>query len=196
MELQQGDIFANKGKGILGWAVRNLISPSTDRFHYGILWRKLPDGDFIILESIMKGVAIGKLSWYKDVDTEFYRVDCPESLRMQAPLRLIDWGRSLYDYLLIPKIVIGGILMFLAILLVERKIRRLKPKNFPYAKNNSLICTEAVDVAYSTVGVNIVPMGTLPLPNSFKQAEIDGLLVRLDVDWATQPNKVVSGGIY
>lgn len=172
-KLEPGDIGATKGAGILGWAVRNLISPSTDRFHFLILWKQLPDDDFIILESISKGIAIGKLSWYADRDVEFYRVTCPAHLRHAAPIGLVDWGRSWYDYLLIPKILFGGLLAFFKILIKERRIRRLRAEDFPYGRDSALICTEGVDIAYDSVGVNLIPIGVIPIPNAFKQAQID-----------------------
>lgn len=181
MTLQPGDIFAIKGKGIAGWAVRNLISPSIDRFHFGILWKKLPHGDFIILESIHKGLAVGKLSWYSAVDIEFYRVDCPWDLRRIAANGLIDYGRSMYDFLLVFKIAVGSLLAFFKVLVKERKIRRLQAEDFPYGQNSSLICTEAVDIAYDSVGVNIIPEGVVPLPNAFRQAELDGLITRIPI---------------
>ena len=179
ISLQPGDIFATEGKGPAGWAVRNLISPSTDRFHFGILWKKLPNNDFIILESIRKGLAVGKLSWYSDRDIVFYRVDCPWDLRSIAANGLVDYGRAMYDFMLIPKIVVGIIAALFEILTKERKIRKPTAEDFPYGENSSLICTEAVDIAYDSVGVNIIPEGVIPLPNAFKQAELDGRISQI-----------------
>jgi len=173
MVLQPGDIFATRGKGIAGWAVRKLLAPYTDRFHFGIIWRQMGN-DYIILESASKGIAVGLLSWYDPADLELYRVDCFKYLRAFAPDHLVVWGRSKYDYLLILKIAIGGLLTFIKVLIKEKKFRRLRAEDFPYGQNSSLICTEAVDVAYDAVGVNLIPEGILPLPNAFKQAEIDG----------------------
>lgn len=179
-KLEPGDPFATKGAGVLGCAVENLIEPSTNRFHYGILWKQLPDGDFLILESISKGLSIGRLSWYRGSDIEFYRVNCPADLRHQAPNGLIDWGRSRYDYLLILKIILGGIIGLLKILVKERKFRRLKASDFSYGVNSALICTEAVDVAYDSVGVNLIPIGVIPIPNAFKQAQIDNKMALVE----------------
>ncbi len=179
MNLQPGDIFATKGKGLTGWAVRNLISPSTDRFHFGILWREKGE-DFIILESISKGLAVGLLSFYDVSKLKFYRVNCPASLRHSAPEALLAWGRAKYDRLLILKIGLGLPLALAKVLVRERKIRRLQAGDFPYGQNSSLICTEAVDVAYSSVGVNIIPIGVIPIPNAFKQAEMEGRMSKLD----------------
>ncbi len=180
MDLQQGDIFANKGSGIAGWAIRNLITPRTNRFHFGIIWGKWLHDDYIILESISKkGMSVGLLSWQKDYDPEFYRVDCPKDLRTLAPGELINWGRAKYDHLLIAKLLLGSIRAFFKILVTERKIRRLRAEDFHYGTDSSLICTEAVDIAYDSVGVNIIPIGIIPIPNSFKQAEIEGRMSKI-----------------
>lgn len=172
--LQPGDIFATKGTGIAGWAVRNLITPRTDRFHFGIIWNKWVGKDYLVLESLSKkGLSVGLLSWYKQEDLEFYRVGCPKELRVQAPGELINWGRSLYDYLLILKVALGFPVAVAKILIKERRLRKPKAEDFPYGVNSSLICTEAVDIAYDSVGVNLIPIGVLPFPNAFKQAEMD-----------------------
>ncbi len=178
MDIQPGDIFATRGKGITGWAVRRLLAPSTDRFHFGIVWRQMGD-DYIILESVSKGIAVGLLSWYDPKDVEVYRVDCPKYLRMQAPDQLVLWGRSKYDYLLILKIAFGSIFALLKIFIKEKKLRRVKAEDFRYGQNSELICTEAVDIAYDSVGVNLIPEGVLPLPNAFKAAEIEGKMKRV-----------------
>ena len=180
-ELKPGDIFATKGTGIAGWFSRNLMLPKTDRFHYGIIWKYL-DNDFLILESLgTKGLSIGKLSWRQDEDLKYYRVKCPEDLRFAAPDGLIDWGRSKYDYWLIVKVTFGAIVAWIKILFTEWKVRRLRAEDLPFAHNDSLICSEAVDVAYATVGVNIIPLGVIPLPSAFKQAEIDDRIYEIQV---------------
>lgn len=172
MKLQPGDIFATRGKGITGWAARNLLSPHTDRFHFGIIWKQMGE-DYIILESVSKGIAVGLLSWYDPKDVEVYRVDCFKYLRIAAPDQLVIWGRSRYDYFLILKIAFGGLLTFFRVLIKEKKLRKLRSEDFPYGQNSELICTEAVDIAYNAVGVNLIPEGVLPLPNAFRQAEQD-----------------------
>lgn len=177
-----GDIFATKGSGILGWLSRHLIEPETDRFHFGIIWRYLPQNDFLILESISKGLALGKLSWYKDKSIEFYRVNCDEDLRFVAPDGLIDWGRARYDYWLFAKILFGSFVALAKILWREHRLRKLRAEDFPYGKNSSLICTEAVDVAYASVGVNIIPEGVIPIPSAFRQAVSEDRLERIIVE--------------
>lgn len=172
IELQPGDIFATKGKGVLGWLNSKLTAPETDRFHYGLVWLKRGD-DYIILESIGKGIAVGRLSFYEGDDIKFYRANCPKNLRAAAPVELTEWGRSRYDYLLVAKLVVQG----LWLLLWHR--RRIRAEELTWSQDNVLICTEAVDVAYDAVGVNIIPLGTCPIPSAFKQAELDGRIIEI-----------------
>lgn len=180
MDLQCGDIFASKGTGIPGWAVRALLSPYTNRFHFGFLWLKRPDGDFITLESKHpKGLQPGRLSWYNLNELEFYRVNCPLHLRKQAPFGAIDFSPAMYDHLLILKFLLGGLLAFFKIIVKEHRIRRLLAEDFPYVENSSPICTEVVDIGCDSVGVNVIPIGVAPLPNAFKQAEIEGRMTRI-----------------
>ncbi len=169
MDLQPGDIFALRGKGLAGWAARNLIFPGTDRFHFGIVWRK-HGNDYIILESIFpKGVSVGLLSQYNTNELEFYRVNCSEELRRRAPLGLIRHGRSLYDVFLILKLVTGFVVAQLR-LWGMGKFRKVQPEDIPYVRDSSFVCTEAVQAAYLSVGVSIVPKGIVPMPNSYMKA--------------------------
>lgn len=179
MDLQTGDPFAVKLHGPVLWLVTHFLQPYINRLHFGILWHKRPDGDFVIIESIPRGLSIGLLSWYKDYEKTFYRVNCPAELRHKAPDALVEWGRARYDHLLVLKLALGAVVAFFKILVKERKVRKLRAEDFPYAKNSSLICTEVPDVAYDAVGVNIIPIGVVPLPNAFRQAAIEGRLVEI-----------------
>lgn len=179
-KLQLGDIFATRNDNILGRLSRRLFSPYTDRFHFGIVWQKA-GGDWIILESIGKGIAVGRLSFYKNQDVKFYRVDCPYGLRRKTGVALTRYGRRKYDYWLIVKVVLGSIVAFSRILLRELRVRRLRAEDLPsiFDWNNELVCTEAVWLAYNVCGVNIIPDGVLPLPSSFRQAELEGRIDRI-----------------
>jgi len=167
IELQPGDIFATRGSGLLGWLSRSLMEPETDRYHFGIILQKWQE-DYLILESISKGLSIGRLSFYEGADIKFYRVDCDEDLREAAPLELTRWGRSLYDYLLVTKLIIQG----LWLLLWHR--RRIRAEELTWSQDNALLCSEAMDIAYDAVGVNVIPIHVCPTPSAFKQAEFDG----------------------
>jgi len=180
MNLQPGDIGATKGKGFLGWINRKLFSPTTDRFHFLIIWKPWGQGDFLILESISKGLAVGLLSWYKGKDIEFYRVNCDEDLRFAAPDGLVEWGRARYDYLLFIKLIAGVVVACVKILWKEHKLRKLRAEDLPYGVNSSLICTEACDVAFDSCGVAVIPLGVIPIPSAFKTAELEGRMTRIE----------------
>lgn len=178
MDLQPGDIFATRGTGIIKWALKHLISPGTDRFHYGLIWRKYAN-DYIILESIFpKGITVGLLSWHKDEDLKFYRVSCPEGLRRRAPMALIKHGKVLYDVFLIPKLVLGYIIARLRLWWMW-EFRPIWPEDIPYVRDSLFVCTEAVQIAYLGVGFRIIPKGVVPIPNSFLIAELRGRMIEI-----------------
>lgn len=182
--LAPGDIGAVKGTGIAGWLLRHLIAPKTDRLHYFIVWHKVNLSgidDYLILESLpSKGVTVGLLSWYDGCDVEFYRVDCECKLRHEAPLGLIKYARSKYDFLLIEKLILDALKLWIKILLTERRFRRLYPEEFTYSTDRSLICTEAVETAYLSVGVQIIDPGVVPLPSAFRAAELRGAIFKVE----------------
>ncbi len=176
-ELKSGDIFATKGTGLIGWLHKKLFAPSTSRFHFGLLWHKV-NNDWIILESINKGIAVGRLSFYMGKNIRFYRANCPYGTRRKTGIALTKYGRSRYDYWLIVKIVVGcGVALVRNLL--KGKIRKLKAEDLPYASDSSLICTEAVDIAYLAVGYPITNPSNVPLPSAFEQARLDGRIREL-----------------
>lgn len=189
-ELFPGDIFGIKGRGISGWACRHLITPPTDRFHFGVVGDYLPwDNDYVILESIGKGIAVGRLSFYKPEDVEIYRVvlgQTPEQrlgklrteefheVRKRAAAELTRVGRARYDYILIAQIAFGALT-----LLLRGKLPPWRPDQFPYGRDQKYICTEAIVAAWAGVGVNIVDTGTVPLPSAIIKAVNEGRLKRI-----------------
>lgn len=177
MKLKSGDIFAVKGAGTLAKLASKLTEPYTDRFHFGLVWRRTGN-DYLILESIGKGVAVGRLSFYAGQDVKIYRVDCPASLRRLAPAALTKYGRSKYDYLLLYKIVIQGFWTIFKNLCKGEGIHPIRAEDLTWSHNNAFVCTEAVDIAYLSVGVSLTG-GVCPTPSAFKQAELDGLMEEL-----------------
>ncbi|GAI89440.1 unnamed protein product, partial [marine sediment metagenome] len=118
--LYPADIGATRGSGLLLWFSQHLIEPKTDRIHFFVIGDYLPwDNDYVILESIGKGIAVGRLSYYRPEGVEIYRVvlsETPEQrlgnrkveeiheLRKRAAAELTRVGRARYDYLLFAKL--------------------------------------------------------------------------------------------
>ena len=179
IKLMPGDIFARRARGPVKWLLKLSLYPPVDEDHFGILWMKVGD-DFIILESIAsKGLAVWKLSEDKHRHLNFYRVNCPYNLRRKAPYSLITSGRAEYDWLLVARLALDAFRAFWRMVFIERRLRRLRPSDFHYSKNKYLICTEAVVDAYRSVGVDIIPPGTAPVPNALKEAVRKGIMRRI-----------------
>ena len=177
-KLFPGDIFGVKGGGIAGWLCRHLITPSTDRFHFGLVGDYLPwDDDYVILESIGKGIAVGRLSFYNPEDIEIYRVNLSRDprlrivnmlLRRQVAAELTKVGRARYDWILIAQLVVGALR-----LLATGNLPPWKPEQFPYGINNKYVCTEAGNYGWRAKGHPIIKAGVVPLPAGYKQALIE-----------------------
>lgn len=173
IELQPGDIFATKGHGLVGWLTRKFMEPETDRYHYGIILLKWQD-DYLILEALKKGISVTRLSDYKGADIKFYRVNCLRGLRVAAPFELTRWGRCNYGWWQIIKLIIQGFALLGKHLVLEGRLGGIRAEEFTWNKDDSPVCSRAVDIAYDAVGVNIIPIHVCPTPSAFRQAEIDG----------------------
>ena len=172
------DIGATRGKGPLLWFSQSLIEPKTDRVHFFLISNYLPwDDDYIILESIGKGIAVGRLSFYKPEDVEIYRVnigtdprmgELRKQLRRRAAAELTKVGRARYDFILILEIALGALT-----LLLRGKLPPWRAKDFPYGRDRKFICTEAANFGWRAVGHPIIKPGVVPLPAGYKQALIE-----------------------
>ncbi len=182
--LYPADICATRGKGPLLWFSRNLLEPKTDRIHFFVIKQYIPwNDDYEILESIGKGIAIGRLSFYKPEEVEIYRVnlggdsrlrDVQILLRRQVVGELSKVGRARYDYILYLQLIVGGIS-----LLLRGKLPPWKPEQVPYGRNKAYICTEAARYGWRAVGHSIFKEGVAPTPSAFKRALIDGRMRKI-----------------
>ncbi|KKN06205.1 hypothetical protein LCGC14_1079700 [marine sediment metagenome] len=182
--LYPADICATRGKGPLLWFSRNLLEPKTDRIHFFVIKQYLPwDNDYEILESINKGIAIGRLSFYKPEDVEIYRVnlggdsrlrDVQILLRRQVAAELSKVGRARYDFFLYLQLALGGLS-----LLLRGKLPPWKPEQIPYGRNKAYICTEAARYGWRARGHPIFKEGVAPTPSAFKQALQDNRLRKI-----------------
>ena len=160
--LQTGDIAGVKGRGFLPKLQTNFILPETDRFHFFLVGDYVKD-DFVILESIGKGVAVGRLSWYKNNDVKFYRVNSPNSKKLgkQATEQATKWGRSRYDYRVYIWIFWQALKLFWGQITEEHSLRRIYITEFPQLPNDKrLLCTELVKEGYR----GIFPILTTIMP--------------------------------
>jgi hypothetical protein len=174
-----GDIVGVKSNGFFHKLLNYFVYPKTDRHHFFIIGERIPwsePDDYVIYESIGKGIAVGRLSFYKDQDIEVYRVTAPnwKLLGRKAVFALTWYGRASYDFVIYAKLIAGVPLM-----LLRHGLPPWKPAMFPYGRNSLFLCTEAAEIGYYDIGHYIIPKGTVPLPNAFKQAEYDGTIKRI-----------------
>jgi hypothetical protein len=183
-KISPGACVATKKKGIPGWFLENFFSPRTDRVHHVIIRGYVPEiGDYEFIESIHiglfgKGIRHGYLfQEYEGIDVEVYTVSSIDSeTAKRAPLELIRFGKSPYDFFLIISVLAQIPWIILRNLIKERRLRRLRAKDFHYRPDTSFLCTEVYWHAYHLVGVDIVPSGVLPFPSAYREALDEGII--------------------
>jgi len=186
LEIPAGACVATKKKGVTGWFLEKIFSPRTDRVHHVLIRGYVPEvGDYEFIESIRiglfgKGIRHGYLfEEYEGIDVEIYTVNAidPATAKL-APLELIRFGKSPYDFFLIISVMVQIPWIIMRNLLKERRLRKLRAEDFSYKADTSFLCTEVYWHAYHLVGVDIVPMGVLPFPSAYKEA-LDKGVIRL-----------------
>jgi len=178
LKIPPGACVATKKKGISGWLLEHFFSPRTDRVHHILIRDYIPEiDDYEFIESIRigilgKGIRHGYLfEEYEGKDVEIYTVKgvVPELAR-RAPLELIRYGKSLYDFALIFKVLAQIPWIVIRNLIGEHRFRKFRADDFRYESDSAFLCTEVYWHAYHLVGVNILPPGVLPFPSAYKEA--------------------------
>lgn len=177
--LKCGDIVGVRKRGFIGKLMKRAISPPTDLFHFFLIGDYLPwDDDYVILESIGKGIAVGRLSFYDPADLMIFRRVVPapdpdmiDPIRRRAAAELTRVGRARYDWLLVIQTALAALG-----LLLRGKFPPWTPEQFPYGRNKAYICTEAVVAAWRAVGLPLVPDNVMPLPAAIKRGLFFGIL--------------------
>lgn len=178
-ELFAGDIGAGKGKkySFPYRASQLLILPKTTRHHFFLLGEYIPDeDDYVILESINKGIAVGRLSFYKSEDIEIYRINDKDwkEIGKKATLALTKYGRARYDFILCIRLILS-----IPRLIIKHGFPPWLVQKLPYYSDGSFICTEAVRRGFKDTGHPIIEKGVLPIGASYKQAFKRGKLLRI-----------------
>lgn len=181
--LQPGDIVGVVAKGPLGWLNRNFITPHTNLFHFFLIIQEIIGGnDFIILESINKGVAIGRLNWYKNREYVVFRVNDADAwyLGERASQISSKFGRHWYDFGLFFKLAAWALGYCLKEIATGHIPRPVTPGQIPYDRDNVFICTEMVFEAWRLVGIYLRAKGHAPVPAEFILARDRGDIAVID----------------
>lgn len=177
--LLPGTIFAVKGPGSgpMKWILKLqnlLINPPCDECHYGLILLCYK-GDYVILESIEKGIAIGRLSFYDMKNLRFY---WPSGATTEdgkkAAWELTKYGRCPYDFLLIGKLFIQGIL-----LLLKHPWHKIKVEELSWTADSAFICSEAAIWPWYQVGYDVL-QGLAEIPSGIRKAVIEGRLQEIN----------------
>jgi hypothetical protein len=179
----QADIVGVEGQGAVQSLSYNGIEPRTHLYHFLLIGRYIEsEDDFEILESIGKGVAMGRLSWYDAARYQVFRVNqrFAAPLGVQAIEKASKFGRMPYDYLLFLKFAADFLKHTAGHLLRFEGVPRMKPSDFHFVKNAAFICTEFVVATWDLVGVQVIDPKDAPVPAAFALAVGDGRIVPID----------------
>lgn len=199
---EPGDIIGVANYGFMGKIARNLFAPRTNLYHFLLIDTYLPDeDDYSIIESVMKGPTMGRLSWYRDRDYTVFRVneyaqvfrdifalhkyrlnasDTPENLGRWAVEKASLFGRHGYDFMLYVRLTTAVLQYQIGRLLSFKGFRRMEPSDIRYVRDKAFICTELVFEAWRAVGINLRAQGHAPIPAEIILANERRELIWLD----------------
>jgi len=188
VQYQPGDIVGVKSKGIIPWLSKNAIVPRTDLFHFLLIGYPINGGDYTILESIGKGPALGRLSWYKAREYVVFRVNHEDSAIMgERVMRFASkFGRYHYDWKLYARIFAWALGYWLKEIFTGHiPPRPVYPTSIPYKTDQDFICIELVFEAWLNYlpgkgGFRIREHGHAPVPAEIILAQDRGDLVVID----------------
>lgn len=190
---ENGDIVGVWGSGITGWANTKFIVPTTKMFHFLLIGDYLrQEDDYVTLESVNKGVTVGRLSWYKKRNYNVFRLndDNWKNLGYLAFNRASKFGRHRYDWFQAFRF---------AWAFIRHGFRPLYVDEIPYRRDNKFLCTELVFEAYRLAGVILRHPNHAPLPAEVVLAEGTGQIVKIDfhnAEYAWREKKGDIGAIF
>ena len=167
-----GDIVGVPADHRLARLCYHVFRPHTKLFHWLIIYEYIPEEqDYIILESIRKGVTVGRLSRYQGSGYRVFRpaVSNPDIGR-RACHELTRYGRNGYDWLILLTLPFDCLRIIIRQLIIERRLHPIRPCELPYRVDHRLTCTEAANLGWTRVGYPVIPPGVFPLPAAFLEA--------------------------
>lgn len=179
-----GDGVGVVGSGPLDWLSENAITPKTKLFHFFVLGDYIEeDDDYVILESIGKGTAVGRLSWYSTKQYTVFRMNDPDyvALGKLAAERASIFGRRHYDYALYLKLFTWAAGYWLKEIATGHiPPRPARPDMIPYKTDRDFICIELYFAIWNLVGRRIRAHGHAPVPAEVILAVKRGTLAVID----------------
>jgi len=183
VKYQPGDIVGVRGgKGPITWLSNHCVVPQTNLFHFFLIGDQVGD-DYEILESIGKGVAVGRLSWYKDREYTVFRVNHEKALSLGASVfRMASkFGRRQYDWKLYVKIFAWALGYWLKEIFTGHiPPWPVYPTQIPYKADDDFICVELVFAAWKLADVRLRKHGHAPVPAEVILAQDRGDLFVID----------------
>lgn len=179
-----GDGVGVVGGGPIGTISEKAIVPHTNLYHFFVIGDYIEeDDDYVILESIGKGTAVGRLSWYATKRYTVFRMNDPDFVRLGklATERASEYGRRRYDYALYLKLFTWALGYWSKELATGHwPPRPVTPDMIPYKTDRDFICIELYFAIWNLVGRRIRAHGHAPVPAEVILAVKRGTLAVID----------------
>ena len=179
-----GDIVGVPARHVLARLCYHVFWPHTKLFHWLIIYEYIPEEqDYVILESIRKGVVVGRLSRYKGSGCRAFRpVVSNPALGKRACHELTRYGRNTYDWLIVLTLPFDCLAVLIRQLATEGCLRPIRPSELPYRVDHRLTCTEAANLGWARLGYPLVRSDVFPIPAAFIEAVREGRLREVTAD--------------
>jgi len=158
-----------------------VFAPHTDLYHWCLICDYVKhEDDYVILEATIRGIGVGRLSWYRNRGYRVFRVTMgqPINLGHRVCQELARRGRARYDWFFIAVLPFDCLRCWLRQLFTEGRVRAIRASELKHWENEPLTCTEAAN-AWRYLGYPIVPTGVKPVPSAFIEAVNEGRLVEV-----------------
>lgn len=179
-----GDGVGVQGGPPLGTISEKAIVPHTDLYHFFVIGDYIEsEDDYVILESIGKGTAVGRLSWYAGKRYTVFRMNDPDFVRLGklATELASRYGRRHYDYGLYMKLFTWAAGYWAKEILTGHiPPRPVTTDMIPYKTDRDFICIELYFEVWKLVGRRIRLHGCAPVPAEVINAVNRGVLAVID----------------
>ncbi|MFA5429822.1 MAG: hypothetical protein WC329_01530 [Candidatus Omnitrophota bacterium] len=179
-----GDGVGVQGSGLLPRLSENAVVPHTDLFHFLVIGDYIEEeDDYVILESLAKGTAVGRLSWYAESNYTVFRMNDPDYMVLgkRAAELASEFGRRHYDYMFYARLFAWAAGYWTKELATGHfPPRPVTTDRIPYKSDRDFICIELYFAIWNLVGRRIRAHGCAPMPAEVINAVNRGTLAVID----------------
>jgi hypothetical protein len=165
-----GSIIHFFGQNPLSFLASKVFTPKTNLFHAAIIGHYIKDEeDYEIIESLGRGITLGRLSFYNNTK---YLVYWPSKVNTAIgdDLWILSskFGRTKYDFLFYLEVAISVLKISIRNLIKFHKLKAISPQELKTGTNKDFICTRFTREFWNQYQKNILfPEEWSPIPSAY-----------------------------